>query len=118
MKWLVITFLFVGMSSPVWAYEKGTIGFMIKAYSKNTSNKYLLDSQFKDMQDGASWVNLIGEKLGNKKIYCPPGNLVLQGGQIFSIFRRYVERKNSLSDDVNIRGMLMVFALRDAFPCK
>lgn len=47
--------------------------------------------------------------------YCPPGNVGLIGYQYMAIFEAYLEK--SPRDRSNPAGMVMLLALRDAFPC-
>ena len=64
---------------------------------------------------GLFWANVRLAASERAQLYCEPDNLSLTSDQIVSIFRNYMA-KNS-SDGEEPAGMILMFALKDVFPC-
>jgi hypothetical protein len=119
MKRLILAVLMVCVVSPAWGYEKGTVGYLIELHDKNATFKKILIGRVDGMQDGISWANALNGKKGYPKFYCSPPKVILNGAQIFDIFRRYVEgHEKKMSERAGVLGLYVIEALSEAFPCK
>lgn len=60
-----------------------------------------------------SWVNVDA----NPKVYCPPARLGLSGRNYIEILESYVSRSSDPAVRQEEMGLLLLFALKDVFPC-
>ena len=66
-------------------------------------------------ENGLGWANAHLENEGQRRLYCPPGQLALTPDQVVDIFRRFVARNPEAGNSP--AGMVLLFALQDTFPC-
>jgi hypothetical protein len=65
---------------------------------------------------GFSWANTALQLDNKPRLYCVPAKIALTADQEFDVLRRYVEGNPAFADKPV--GAVLLFALRDAFPCR
>ncbi len=65
---------------------------------------------------GLSWSNAFNARNGVEPTFCLPANLGLTGDQHVAIFQGYMNTHPDLG--VRPAGVVMLFAMMDAFPCQ
>jgi hypothetical protein len=66
-------------------------------------------------EDAFEWANTYQVMTGQRRLFCPPLKLALTDGQTTDILSRFVEANPK---DANVPvGLVLLYALQDAFPC-
>jgi hypothetical protein len=68
------------------------------------------------LSDGFAWANISSAHDGNPKLFCQPETIALTIEQLIDIFKRF--SKENPNFDNSSAGMVLLFALKEAFPCK
>jgi hypothetical protein len=115
--------VFVFLASPLnhaYAKEEPKIGELLDLYDTGGPEaQELLVVNIFGIAEGLSWANAELRDRGDQQLYCPPANLAITRDQYFSIFREYAEANSWVkSMTAKARGLIILKALQDTFPCR
>jgi hypothetical protein len=102
---------------PVCAKALDTAGEFLDALNtEQGSGRAFLRAYVTGVGEGLIAYNQYQESEGKRPIYCPPKNRGLGTDGYIAILSDYL--KKSPKSKSNIPNVVMLFALKDAFPCK
>lgn len=103
--------------SPLQASAEPTAKDLIEADANDDDLTIVRNLVFQTYYDAFMWASIFVEvnSDGQSGIYCPPRNIVMQTEQVKSIFIEFI--KNHPDQSEQAAGIVMLMALRDAFPC-
>jgi hypothetical protein len=83
------------------------------------ASKLVWTQYIETMETGFGWANAVLSDGGGKPLYCVPPKVVLTGEQLIDILRRYIEEVKTRPHAIGsqLLGLVLLQALRDAFPC-
>jgi len=115
-KWGLAALFFIGIIHPAGAVAPVN-AFLQQYESAAVSVRERMEQFVYDMNEGMGWLNdyLVSAR-HEPRVYCPPDKLVLTGNQLVDILQRFVQH-NPQYGDFPVGGVL-IFALKDAFPCQ
>jgi hypothetical protein len=91
-------------------------GHMMDRYENGSkSEKQTIVLTFFSYTNALGWANVYLEQRGDRPIFCPPTKLAIAGEQVVEIERRFLEEHPD-NAAFPYDGVLL-FALREAFPC-
>jgi hypothetical protein len=96
--------------------EMNANDFIARYQAGNAAQRAELAQHLSDISLGMNWTNAFMFVNHKFHLYCLPGSLVLTGDELADIVKRFV--KKTPNDGIQPVGMIMLFALRDAFPCE
>ena len=85
-------------------------------YAAGGDERAVLITYLAAFENGLSWANIIQEAKGGKALYCPPGNFVLNGENVYRVaIKQSGQSKTPLEDELITVNAVM--GLMVAFPC-
>ena len=68
------------------------------------------------LRTGLEWANSANQEMHQRLVYCAPSDIALKLEQYVRVMKDYVSKYPKLNEMP--AGLAMVFAARDAFPCR
>jgi hypothetical protein len=96
--------------------EMNANDFIARYQAGNAAQRAELAQHLSDISLGMNWTNAFMFVNHKFHLYCLPGSLVLTGDELADIVKRFVEK--TPNDGIQPVGMILLFALRDAYPCE
>ena len=94
--------------------EFGVVGDFLEAWDTTSDNLYLR-IYIRGVGDGLGFYNTSVVVSGGKPVYCPPEKGGLVDAQYVAIMKSYLEKWPNFKRYPP--GAVLIFALKDAFPC-
>jgi len=109
----------------IYSPNSNATSLSIEQYERlSQSENPLIDAYITGVAEGISWANTHNGNEGQDKIYCAPESLALNSSNYRQVLDQYLDKIESDVDketpDVDKEtpiALVMMYALKDAFPC-
>lgn len=81
--------------------------------------KTMYENDLKSMEQGLFWANTELRSQNRPPLYCQPDNLRVTHSLAVDLFEEAIQRVPAFKDiSMNVKGMILMKALQQTFPCK
>ena len=114
----LICFTILGLSTIVMsasAFASGLTLAQYREWNRDPNKKEMLNTYTAGMGQGVTFANVYNKTQKIPMIFCPPNTLQITGDLTNTVLAKFIA-KNSFkpTDEISI---ILIFALKDAYPC-